>query len=63
MTLEFELEDGVATKVADEAGLSLEAAEEDGLEEPDFRSPLLWSLSCNDKTPPSSFSPKLSLHK
>lgn len=41
MTLEFELEDGVATKVADEAGLSLEAAEEDGLEEPDFRSPLL----------------------
>lgn len=70
MTLELELEDGVATKVPEDDGgrSEEEAADEEGLDvdlhpfEAEEAPPLLcWSLSCKDKTPPSSFSPKLSL--
>ena len=50
MTLEVELEEGVATKVAEDGGLSEEA--------PDGATA---GCSCNERRPPSSFSPKLSL--
>lgn len=51
MTLEVELDEGVATKVAEDGGLSEEAA-------PDGATA---GCSCNERRPPSSFSPKLSL--
>ena len=53
ITLEVELEDGVATKVDEDDGRS--AAVEDGRP----GEPCGWS--CKERRPPSSFSPKLSL--
>ncbi len=62
MTLEVELLVGVATSVAAEAGRSplLEAVEEGGLDAGVAAVEDL-SLSCKERTPPSSVSPKLSL--
>ena len=54
ITLEVELEDGVATKVDEDEGRS--AAVEDGRPPGE---PCGWS--CKERRPPSSFSPKLSL--
>ena len=53
ITLEVELEDGVATNVDEDEGQS--AAVEDGRP----GEPCGWS--CKERRPPSSFSPKLSL--
>ena len=63
MTLEVELLVGVATSVAAEAGRSplLEAVEEGGLDAAGVAAVEDLSLSCKERTPPSSVSPKLSL--
>ena len=54
ITLEVELEDGVATNVEEDEGRSA-AVEADG------RPGEPCGISCKERRPPSSFSPKLSL--